>query len=392
MILRPTVPDRPDRAARRADELSARRSRLRHRFLSPEHFHHISSRTVLGRFAFHQFDPLFTARAWGIVAEATRRHHVEVAGFVLASNHFHALARARTAVGLSRWVQYVKSGLARLTNSWHGTRGTVWDGRFRSMTLLDTRSEATWFRYLLSHGVKEGLVADPRAWPGVHAANALCSGQGVEGLRLNARAWKRAAAAERSMVAFCRPVGLTFTPLTAWTHTPTAWRAYCQHVVDDIIQGARRARSPARMDAAFIIPAMCPSRRTARAALRRSGPASGRDDPAGGGMRERVEGCPARCTPPMTALIEDGLAGDPRAAALLRLPVAIGAAARLSRSGEDVSWSTPRGCRPGRCWLTCGGLAEADARSHERGAAVLVTRAEGPSGGKLGGRVRALAG
>ncbi|MEZ4472190.1 MAG: transposase [bacterium] len=293
MILRPTVPDRPDRAARRADELSTRRSRLRHRFLSPEHFHHISSRTVLGRFAFHQFDPLFTARAWGIVAEATRRHHVEVAGFVLASNHFHALARARTAVGLSRWVQYVKSGLARLTNSWHGTRGTVWDGRFRSMTLLDTRSEATWFRYLLSHGVKEGLVADPRAWPGVHAANALCSGQGVEGLRLNARAWKRAAAVERSMAAFCRPVGLTFTPLTAWTHAPTAWRAYCQHVVDDIIGGARRARPAGAHGHHAPSPRYVPPRQDQPVpSLRRPGPASGRDDPARG--RSAGRGHPAR--------------------------------------------------------------------------------------------------
>ncbi len=35
-------------------------------------------------------------------------------------------------------------------------------------------------KYLLSHGVKEGLVESPYDWPGVHAAHSLVSGEPLE--------------------------------------------------------------------------------------------------------------------------------------------------------------------------------------------------------------------
>ena len=37
------------------------------------------------------------------------------------------------------------------------------------------------FRYILSHGVKEGLVASPKDWPGVHCAKALVEGEPLRG-------------------------------------------------------------------------------------------------------------------------------------------------------------------------------------------------------------------
>ena len=36
-------------------------------------------------------------------------------------------------------------------------------------------------RYILAHGVKEGLVPSPLQWPGVHAAKYLVFGESVKG-------------------------------------------------------------------------------------------------------------------------------------------------------------------------------------------------------------------
>ncbi|MCB9544921.1 MAG: transposase [Myxococcales bacterium] len=312
--------------------------------LSPDHIHHISSRTVLGRYAFHPDDPAFVAEVWGIVAAATARYGVGLVGFVLTSNHFHALLRARTAVAVSGWVQYVKARLAELTHARHGTRGTVWDGRYRVSTLLDAPAAAHWLRYLLSHGVKEGLVASPLDWPGAHCARALVGDGVVEGVVLDRVAWRQARrrGGEPDRRAFLRPVRLRFVPLPGWDDA--SWRRYCQAVVAGIIAEHADRELPATYD---------PRGRDARYIPEKVawGPCP-RFDARGESARalvaaawEATEGAILHAQAQMARLV----AGAPDALRIhegLQWPRAVLVAA--ARPGEDFIWSTPARFSAGR--------------------------------------------
>ncbi|MCB9546640.1 MAG: transposase [Myxococcales bacterium] len=319
--------------------------RLRHRCLTPDHVQHVSSRTVGGRFAFHTFDPRFVDLAWGIVATATERYATEVIAFVLLSNHFHALVRGRTAVAISRWTQYVKAGLARLTHAWHGTSGAVWSARYRCTTLLDDDAEAWWLRYVLSHGPKDGLVADPRAWPGLHTARAPADGGPIIGQRLRTKAWLRARGADpaAAMEPFMRPVELRLAPLTG--QRPEARCADQAALVASIIAEHADRRLPATYDPSRYTPRHTPD-------TLKTSPCP-RFDARGPNARELLAGAYA-------ALEVGTLHAQQQADALLRphpTPHATAlydgfqwhptVLAELLRPGEDPARSTPPRLRAG---------------------------------------------
>jgi hypothetical protein len=49
----------------------------------------------------------------------------------------------------------------------HRWKGPFWQRRFSCETVLDAEAELGRLRYILAHGVKEGLVAHPSDWPGL---------------------------------------------------------------------------------------------------------------------------------------------------------------------------------------------------------------------------------
>ncbi len=68
--------------------------------------------------------------------------------------------------------------------------GTMWH---RSLiTALPTEaSQVNCLKYILSQGTKEGLVARPQDWPGVHCARALLTGHAIRGRWFNATGYSR---------------------------------------------------------------------------------------------------------------------------------------------------------------------------------------------------------
>jgi hypothetical protein len=69
-------------------------------------------------------------------------------------------------------------------------------------------------KYVLSHGAKEGLVGDPREWPGVHAIRPLLDGEPVQGIwfdRTQYAARRRGEEFER--LRFTTPYSLRLSPL-----------------------------------------------------------------------------------------------------------------------------------------------------------------------------------
>jgi hypothetical protein len=75
-------------------------------------------------------------------------------------------------------------------------------------------------RYLLAHGVKEGLVARVKDWPGAHCAAALASGEPAAGVwydrtRQHAARHRGEAAADEE---FASHHALQLAPLPCWKH------------------------------------------------------------------------------------------------------------------------------------------------------------------------------
>ncbi len=226
----PPAPPRPGKTRTRA---------TRRRYIPSGAWVHLSARTLQGRYAFVPRDALWTGRAWGLVAVAQEKYDVELCAFQLMSNHYHALVRGPDRAAVSQFAQYVEAGLARLTHEYHGTHGTVFDGRFRSTTLLDDESALWWLRYILAHGTKESIVPSPKAWPGPQSATALADGTPVVGLRLDRARYNKARAEEPGTpihrADFMQELPVQFTPLDAWAGDPNGWRRTCDDLVTSIV-------------------------------------------------------------------------------------------------------------------------------------------------------------
>lgn len=84
---------------------------------------------------------------------------------------------------LSRKCQYLNTNLALEKNRLYDRRGAVWGGRYKAILVSNEEAaQAGRLRYLLAHGVKEGLVAHAREWPGVHSVREILAGEPIRGL------------------------------------------------------------------------------------------------------------------------------------------------------------------------------------------------------------------
>ena len=75
-------------------------------------------------------------RFLGLLSELPERFSLEVHAFVLMDNHYHVLVRCREA-NLSHAIRWLQTSHAARFNWAHGRRGHVFQGRFKSVLLLD---------------------------------------------------------------------------------------------------------------------------------------------------------------------------------------------------------------------------------------------------------------
>jgi REP element-mobilizing transposase RayT len=118
----------------------------------------------------------------GVLGRAQKNHSVRCCNVVFASNHYHLLLWVADAEQLSDFMEYVNSNLAREAGRLVGWRDKFWSRRYQAILISDEESaQVARFRYILAHGVKEGLVSRVRDWPGVHAVRALLYGEPLKG-------------------------------------------------------------------------------------------------------------------------------------------------------------------------------------------------------------------
>jgi REP element-mobilizing transposase RayT len=112
----------------------------------------------------------------GVLARAARLSGVEVMAFVFASNHVHLLVRAPRG-NLSQFMQHLLTNISKKVGALVGWRGAFWERRYSAEPVLDEDALLGRIRYILSHGVKEGLVASCREWPGLSSLSMMLDGE-----------------------------------------------------------------------------------------------------------------------------------------------------------------------------------------------------------------------
>ncbi len=118
----------------------------------------------------------------GVLAKAQRKYDVRVFAPAFLSNHGHLLVWFRDAEHQAKFMHFVDGNIAREIGRLHGWEGKFWGQPFSSSIVAnDEASQVKMLRYVLEQGCKEGLVARPRDWPGVHAASILLSGRNPKG-------------------------------------------------------------------------------------------------------------------------------------------------------------------------------------------------------------------
>lgn len=112
----------------------------------------------------------------GVLARAVRLHGVELFAFNFASNHLHLIVRAPRG-NLPQFMQYLLPNISKKIGTLVNWRGAFWERRYSAQPLLDEAALLDKVRYVLAHGVKEGLVRHCSEWPGLSALPLMRDGR-----------------------------------------------------------------------------------------------------------------------------------------------------------------------------------------------------------------------
>lgn len=146
------------------------------RYLPPGHLVEITLRTMQGRLLLRPSREV-TRTVAGVIGRAQRQTGMEIHAVVCMSNHLHFLLSPDSLEQQARFMNQVGGNIARKVGKIVGWRDRFWGRRYRAIVVSEEEAaQVARLRYLLAHGTKEGLVASPCQWPGVHAASALARG------------------------------------------------------------------------------------------------------------------------------------------------------------------------------------------------------------------------
>jgi REP element-mobilizing transposase RayT len=208
----------------------------------------VTCRTLQGRLLLRPSTALNEILA-GVLGHAQRKYPVRICAFVFLSTHYHLLLDVEDARTLALFMGYLNSNLAREVGRLVGWREKVWGRRYQAIPVSsEDAAQIDRLRYVLSHGCKEGLVASPREWPGLHCVRALLDGETVEGYWFDRT--KEYAARRRGekfdRLTYATHEAVILSPLPCWKHlSPEIYKQRVTKLVTALETEAagRRART-----------------------------------------------------------------------------------------------------------------------------------------------------
>jgi REP element-mobilizing transposase RayT len=141
----------------------------------------VTDRTLHSRFLLRPA-PGLNEIILGALARAKSLYPVRICAFAFASNHFHLILEVPDARHLAGFMGHFNSKVAREVGRLTGWADKIFARRYQAILISDEpEAQLARLRYVLSHGVKEGLVEHLAEWPGVHCVQALTEGKALEG-------------------------------------------------------------------------------------------------------------------------------------------------------------------------------------------------------------------
>ena len=143
---------------------------------TPSRVVEITARTIHGRYLLRPSEEV-NELILGVVGRGQAMYDMVLFAFVFMSNHLHLLALAQSVRQMSLFFGFVLGNIAREVGVAHQWRQKIWARRYQHSPVDDEAAQMRRFRYVLSNGCKEDLVASPLDWPGVTSAPILYNGK-----------------------------------------------------------------------------------------------------------------------------------------------------------------------------------------------------------------------
>jgi len=97
----------------------------------------------------------------GMLAQIASDQRCFIHAYVLMTNHVHMLLTGEDLQSPSLLMKNLGQRYVQYVNRKQERRGTLWEGRFHSCTVLDERYLLTCYLYIESNPVRAGMVAQP---------------------------------------------------------------------------------------------------------------------------------------------------------------------------------------------------------------------------------------
>jgi hypothetical protein len=183
----------------------------------------------------------------GVLGKAQEEYDLDIVGVSALSSHYHLLAIPEDQEQLSQFMCFVNGNLSKEVGRLHDWQGKLWSDRYHAIPVdADEAMQVKRLRYLLSQGVKEGLVERPEHWPGINCAQALCEGRPLVGTwydRTSLYAHREVLQEDVTDEDFAEEVRLWFSPLPCWEkYSPERHCREVHHLVEDIVISTSRDR------------------------------------------------------------------------------------------------------------------------------------------------------
>jgi len=85
--------------------------------------------------------------------------------YAVMPDHIHLIIVPSTTEGLSRIMQSVKGGFARLWNKELGCQGSIWQPRYYESAVRTEAQLTRWLDYTNRNPIQAGLAASPEEYP-----------------------------------------------------------------------------------------------------------------------------------------------------------------------------------------------------------------------------------
>ena len=173
-------------------------------------------------------------------------HPIRICEVSVLSNHVHILFDVDNVQQVADFMEYASSNLAREVNRLTGWSGPVFERRYTMIPVSNEEAaQVEVLKYVIGHGVKEGLVEHVEQWPGIHSARARLRGESLTGhwfSRKDEYAARRRGE-DFDPLKYATEETVELSPVPCWEHLPTEeYRGRVRGLVEEVEEEAAADR------------------------------------------------------------------------------------------------------------------------------------------------------